>query len=618
MSLRGTMDSSVCRIATVFSAVACVLLASLALPGQTADWRRIGTATVARGLASPAGGPVTRVWFSGDGKTLYARTSDGSTWQTSDDEKWTPAPGDVQPPSAPATLVSHPLQKGREYRVDDFAWRSDDGGATWTNVSGLDGKSIIGPKLADIAVAPGNPDEVVAAGSAGVWRSVDGGTTWSGLNDGLPNFPVDRVFPATSGASSVSVLLRDGTQAFWKPGQRGAWEIVPDTIAAREQSLKSSVPFANVSTAVRSGDTVYAGTTDGRLLVSSDRGVSWRESPNVSGAGSILRIFSDARDPRFAVAIAASASRSGRVLRTVNGGGFWDDISSDLPSGEAHGVVADRVTGAVYVAADAGVFFTYTDAVSAGPATSWTRLRREAARDVALDAAGNQLFVGFETLGVWATMAPHRMRDPKVVSAGDRVLRAAAPGAVLSVLGARIQNARAGEQAAAVLVADETESQVQLPWDLNGSSVMVSMTSGNGGRIQVGLPLTPASPSIFLDRDGEPLITNADSGLVLDASTPARSNNRIQILASGLGRVTPVWPSGVPAPLQEPPKVDSPVRAWLDNEQIEVTRATLAPGYLGMYLIEVQLPSIVNRGTAELYIEAAGTQSNRVRIWLEP
>ena len=49
-----------------------------------------------------------------------------------------------------------------------------------------------------------------------------------------------------------------------------------------------------------------------------------------------------------------------------------------------------------------------------------------------------------------------------------------------------------------------------------------------------------------------------------------------------------------------------------------MTRATLAPGYIGMYLVEVQFPAIVNRGTAELYIEAQDQQSNRIRIYLEP
>lgn len=49
-----------------------------------------------------------------------------------------------------------------------------------------------------------------------------------------------------------------------------------------------------------------------------------------------------------------------------------------------------------------------------------------------------------------------------------------------------------------------------------------------------------------------------------------------------------------------------------------MTRATLAPGYVGFYLIEVQVPRIVDAGPAELYVEADGQVSNRVRVYLEP
>jgi uncharacterized protein (TIGR03437 family) len=60
------------------------------------------------------------------------------------------------------------------------------------------------------------------------------------------------------------------------------------------------------------------------------------------------------------------------------------------------------------------------------------------------------------------------------------------------------------------------------------------------------------------------------------------------------------------------------VKVYLDRAPVEVTRATLAPGYIGFYLVEVQLPEIVNAGPAELYMEAGGQPSNRVRIYLLP
>jgi uncharacterized protein (TIGR03437 family) len=64
--------------------------------------------------------------------------------------------------------------------------------------------------------------------------------------------------------------------------------------------------------------------------------------------------------------------------------------------------------------------------------------------------------------------------------------------------------------------------------------------------------------------------------------------------------------------------VAAPVRVYLDREPLEVLRATLAPGYVGLYVVEVQLPSIVNRGVSELSVQAGATTSNRVRLFLEP
>ena len=114
------------------------------------------------------------------------------------------------------------------------------------------------------------------------------------------------------------------------------------------------------------------------------------------------------------------------------------------------------------------------------------------------------------------------------------------------------------------------------------------------------------------------MVLDADSGVLLDAMTPARPGSRVQILATGLGRVDPAWPSGMPAPIEDPPSVRAPVFVFLDRSPIEVERATLAPGYVGFYLVEFFVPDIVNTGPAELYIESGGNQSNRTRIYLEP
>ena len=121
-----------------------------------------------------------------------------------------------------------------------------------------------------------------------------------------------------------------------------------------------------------------------------------------------------------------------------------------------------------------------------------------------------------------------------------------------------------------------------------------------------------------MNRDGSPMILDGDSGLMLDGRNTAHSGSRLQILATGLGKVRPEWPTGMAAPLENPPAVAASVKAYLDRVPVQVTRAALAPGYIGFYLIEVQLPALVNAGPAELYITADGQESNRVQVVLEP
>jgi len=169
-----------------------------------------------------------------------------------------------------------------------------------------------------------------------------------------------------------------------------------------------------------------------------------------------------------------------------------------------------------------------------------------------------------------------------------------------------------------VLSASDGESQIQVPFEAVGPNVSLSLET-NAGPLTLGLPVLPVSPAIFVGTDGSPMIYDADSGLPLDARNTARSNGRIQILATGLGKVRPDWPIHLATPLTNPPAVVAGIKVYLDGTPLEVPQATLAPGYpSGFYLVEAQLPSITNLGTSALYITADGQESNHVQIVTEP
>lgn len=622
---------------------AAVLLASvLALAvwpaaGQTPtaalrpDWRTVGTTAIELMLASPATGPVDAVWFSADGSTLYARTSGGATFETADFEKWRPSEADrtTEPEPAPAERMPEPEARvlsapgARLYALGSHLYRSDDGGRSWLDLTGYGSLSVIGEGAGDLAIAPGDPEFLVVANRYGVWGSRDGGLSWSGLNEGLANLRVRRILSTPSGAGPARILV-DGAGTVELDAARGRnWIPAPDSAPRGEDQARQAYSEAlgvAITAAATSGDFVYAGAADGRLFVSPDRGRTWPQSSEARGAP-VEGIFADPLEPRLALAALGARGKGARVVRTINGGVFWDDLTADLPDGPAHAVAADRASGAIYLATDRGVWFTRGDLAGAGPATPWVRLTAALpavpARDVRLGANGNQIYAALDGYGVFAAPAPHRAASVRWVNAADFSTRPAAPGSLLSVLGARVDRASGGGLDFPVLAASSAESQIQVPYDAAGPVVSLALNIASHTE-SLSLPVADVSPAIFVDRDGSAMLLDGDSGLMLDAGNAARSGSRIQILAAGLGRVRPSWPAGVPAPLENPPEVVAPVRVFLDRAPVEVTRAVLAPGYVGFYLIEVQLPRLVNAGPSELYLTAGDRESNRVRLYVEP
>jgi uncharacterized protein (TIGR03437 family) len=339
------------------------------------------------------------------------------------------------------------------------------------------------------------------------------------------------------------------------------------------------------------------------------------------GAGAVERIWADAADPRSAIAGLAVSDgdvRGPLVLKTVNGGQFWDDLSTNLPAASVYGVTADRTTGAIYVATAKGVYTTMNDLRAPVQATAWSvvaGLPEGEIRDVMLDTAGVLLYAAVDGFGVYSTAAPHRPRRPLLLHTADYAQRAAAPGALLSLLGAQASSAAVAGVSAPVLASSAAETQIQVPFEAKGAAVEMSF-AGQGRRWSFSLPLQPAAPAILVDREGAGMLMDADTGVQLDALNPARSGMRVQLLATGLGRVLPDWPTGLAAPLESPPRVASPVRARLDGQPVEVLRATLAPGYIGFYLVEVLLPDLLNSGASELTLEAGGAASNSVRLFV--
>jgi uncharacterized protein (TIGR03437 family) len=289
-------------------------------------------------------------------------------------------------------------------------------------------------------------------------------------------------------------------------------------------------------------------------------------------------------------------------------------LDSGLPAASANSVTVDPAAHAVYVATDKGVYWTSFN-VEAGVSTSdltWKNLSEHLpqarAVDVALDPAGVQVYVALDGYGLYGAAAPHRANGLRLVNTADYSSRAASPGSLVSVLGETVNAVSSG----AMQYPLWNHSEIQVPFEAVGPTVSLSLET-TAGKMNRDLQVLPVSPAIFVGTDGVPMILDADSGLPLEGNV-AHPGERLQVLVNGLGKVQPDWPTGVTAPAVNTPAVVAKVQAYLDGSEVLVPRATLAPGYVGYYVVEVQLPVVANYGAMELHITADGQESNHVQI----
>ncbi|HUJ49914.1 MAG TPA: hypothetical protein VLW25_06930, partial [Bryobacteraceae bacterium] len=105
------------------------------------------------------------------------------------------------------------------------------------------------------------------------------------------------------------------------------------------------------------------------------------------------------------------------------------------------------------------------------------------------------------------------------------------------------------------------------------------------------------------------------AGIVVDANSPAHAGDYLQIYANGLGPVSNTPQTGAEA-------VASPLSYLIGNAtvtiggvQAPVSFAGLAPGFIGLYQVNVQVPQGVGTGdTVPVMLSIGATVSNGVTI----
>ncbi len=165
----------------------------------------------------------------------------------------------------------------------------------------------------------------------------------------------------------------------------------------------------------------------------------------------------------------------------------------------------------------------------------------------------------------------------------------------------------------------------QIPPGLSADVVPVQLTKPDGSTLLSRVNIAAAAPGIFtllMNGRGQGAVLNQDNSLNGNPETflgprPAARGSVIQIFATGAGSTNPVLAAGEPAPASGSPLVLTVAQpaVTIGGKTARVLFSGLAPGFVGLWQINAEVPQDVTPGSAvPLQISAGGVASNTVTI----
>jgi uncharacterized protein (TIGR03437 family) len=172
------------------------------------------------------------------------------------------------------------------------------------------------------------------------------------------------------------------------------------------------------------------------------------------------------------------------------------------------------------------------------------------------------------------------------------------------------------------------QANIQVPWEVQGlSTATVTVTRANQSHT-FPVRLSPFAPAIFSvnqQGSGQGVVALANSNILaappgsIDgaASRAVAKGDSITIYALGLGDVNNPPATGRSTP-DNSSTTRSPVTVLLDGASVTASFAGLAPGFVGLFQVNAQIPRSAPSGNAvKLAISVGGAVSNEVTIAIE-
>jgi uncharacterized protein (TIGR03437 family) len=177
--------------------------------------------------------------------------------------------------------------------------------------------------------------------------------------------------------------------------------------------------------------------------------------------------------------------------------------------------------------------------------------------------------------------------------------------------------------AAPIYLVSANQINFLVPYAVTGSTANVIVKNATGTSNTVTLPLATTSPGIYsVDYSGAGygVILHADYSLVTPSS-PAQGGETVLVYLTGLGAVKPAVADGVAAPASPLSLValtPQQLVVYMDGQPAVVQFAGLAPGFPGLYQINVTVPTnLSSTGQVDVAINTPDAFHDQIYLYVQ-
>jgi uncharacterized protein (TIGR03437 family) len=243
----------------------------------------------------------------------------------------------------------------------------------------------------------------------------------------------------------------------------------------------------------------------------------------------------------------------------------------------------------------------------------------------------------------WAQTSPPVIANGGVLNAADYGT-AVAPGTMVSIFGTNLAPRTAaassvplptalegvtveavtgtGANALPLFFVSAGQINAQLPYSILGTTLDIRVRTAAGTSASQRITVATRAPRLFtrtMDGKGEGILLHGATYRLVTEAEPATPAEYLILYLTGLGEVSPAVQPGRPGgdggalgPLNQ---VTIPVTATLGGQSAPVVFAGLAPGFVGVYQLNLQVPANLSPGKPVVVVSAA-TITSQTGVWV--